>query len=237
MNEDMLAGMLTIRRGGERGRTLTDWLDSRHTFSFGEYRDPAHMGFRSLRVINEDRVGPGGGFPTHPHRDMEILTYVLAGAVAHRDSLGHYAVTRAGEIQRMTAGTGVSHSEYNHSDEAPLHFLQIWILPERKGIAPGYEQRALGRRKGLGLVVSRDGREGSLKIHQDAEVHAADLEPGEEAAFPLPPGRHAWVQVARGDVTVNGHALVAGDGLAASGEERVAVSARTPATLLLFDLA
>jgi quercetin 2,3-dioxygenase len=229
--------MLSIRRGEERGRTLLDWLDSRHTFSFGEYSDPAHMGFRSLRVINEDRVGPGGGFPTHPHRDMEILTYVLAGAVAHRDSLGHYVVTRAGEIQRMTAGTGVTHSEHNHSDEKPVHFLRIWIRPERKGIAPGYEQRALGRRKGFGLVVSRDGREGSLKIHQDAEVHVAELEPGEEAMFPLLPDRHAWVQVARGDVAVNGQALAAGDGLAASGEERIAAKARTPATLLLFDLA
>jgi hypothetical protein len=228
--------MLTIRRGEERGRTLLDWLDSRHTFSFGEYSDPAHMGFRTLRVINEDRVGPGGGFPTHPHRDMEIVTYVLAGAVAHRDSLGHHVVTRAGEIQRMTAGTGVTHSEYNHSDEKPLHFLQIWILPERKGIAPGYEQRALGRRKGFALAVSRDGREGSLKIHQDAELRVAELEPGEEAAYPLLPGRHAWVQVARGEASVNGMDLVAGDGLAASGEERIAAKARSAATLLLFDL-
>lgn len=229
--------MLTIRRGEERGRTLTDWLDSRHTFSFGEYSDPAHMGFRTLRVINEDRVGPGGGFAAHPHRDMEILTYVLAGAVAHRDSLGHHVVTRAGEIQRMTAGTGITHSEYNHSDEKPLHFLQIWIRPDRKGLAPGYEQRALGRRKGFALAVSRDGREGSLKIHQDAEVHVAELEPGEEAAFPLAPDRHAWVQVARGDVTVNGHPLVAGDGVAASGEDRIAAKAGSAATLLLFDLA
>jgi len=229
--------MQTIRRGEERGRTLLDWLDSRHTFSFGEYSDPVHMGFRSLRVINEDRVGPGGGFPTHPHRDMEILTYVLDGALAHRDSLGHFAVAHPGELQRMTAGTGVTHSEYNHSDEKPVHFLQIWIRPERHGLAPGYEQRALDRRKGFALAVSRDGREGSLTIHQDAEVHVAELAAGEETAFPLSPDRHAWVQVARGAAAVNGNPLTAGDGLAVSGEERIVVRATSPATLLLFDLA
>ncbi len=229
--------MLAIRRSDERGRTLLDWLDSRHTFSFGEYSDPAHMGFRSLRVINEDRVMPGGGFPTHPHRDMEILTYVLDGALAHRDSLGHFAVARAGELQRMTAGTGVTHSEYNHSDEKPVHFLQIWIRPEHHGLAPGYEQRALDRKNGFALAVSRDGREGSLKIHQDAEVHVAELAADEEALFALSPDRHAWVQVARGAAAVNGEALTAGDGLAASGEERIAIRATSPATLLLFDLA
>lgn len=229
--------MLTIRRSEERGRTLLDWLDSRHTFSFGDYVDPERMGFRSLRVINEDRVGPGGGFPTHPHRDMEILTFVLDGALAHRDSLGHYAVARAGELQRMTAGTGVAHSEHNHSDEHPVHFLQIWIRPERHGLAPGYEQRALGRRKGFALAVSRDGREGSIRIHQDAELHVAELSTDEEAAFALPPDRHAWVQIVRGDARVNGNALTAGDGLAASGEERIEVRAATGATVLLFDLA
>jgi len=229
--------MLKVRRGEDRGRTLNDWLDSRHTFSFGEYRDPEHMGFRSLRVINEDRVGAGGGFPTHPHHDMEILTYVLDGALAHRDSLGHYAVARAGELQRMTAGTGVTHSEHNQSDEKPVHFLQIWILPERKGLAPGYEQRALGRRRGFALAVSRDGREGTLKIHQDAEVYVAELSPEEEAVFAIRPERHVWVQVARGEATISGHALVAGDGLAASGEERIVARAGTPASLLLFDLA
>ncbi len=229
--------MLTIRRGEERGRTLLDWLDSRHTFSFGDYVDPEHMGFRALRVINEDRVGPGGGFPTHAHRDMEILTFVLEGALAHRDSLGHFAVARAGEIQRMTAGTGVTHSEHNHSDEHPVHFLQIWIRPGQHGLAPGYEQRALGRRKGFGLSVSRDGRDGSLRIHQDAELYVAELSTDEEAVFGLLPDRHAWVQVARGEASVNGNALVAGDGLAASGEERIAVKAAAQATLLLFDLA
>jgi redox-sensitive bicupin YhaK (pirin superfamily) len=229
--------MLTIRRGEERGRTILDWLDSRHTFSFGDYVDPERMGFRSLRVINEDRVGPGGGFGAHPHRDMEILTYVLEGALAHRDSLGHFAVARAGELQRMSAGTGVTHSEYNHSDENPVHFLQIWIRPERTGLAPGYEQRALGRRKGFALAVSRDGRDGSLKIHQDAEVYVAELSAGEEAAFAIGPDRHAWVQVARGEATVGGNALAAGDGLAASGEERITVRASGPATLLLLDLA
>ena len=229
--------MLTIRRADERGRTVLPWLDSRHTFSFGDYYDEGHMGFRTLRVINEDRVGPGGGFPTHPHRDMEILTFVLDGALAHRDSLGHYVVTRAGELQRMTAGTGVTHSEFNHSQESPVHFLQIWIQPERKGLAPGYEQRALGRRKGFGLAVSRDGREGSLQIHQDAEVYVAELSAGEEAAFGTSPDRHAWVQVARGDASANGNDMTAGDGLAASGEERIAVRAAKPATVLFFDLA
>jgi redox-sensitive bicupin YhaK (pirin superfamily) len=168
---------------------------------------------------------------------MEIVTFVLDGALAHRDSLGHYAVVRAGEIQRMTAGTGVTHSEHNHSDEKPVHFLQIWIKPDRHGLAPGHEQRALGRRKGFGLAVSRDGREGSLRIHQDAEIHVAELVPDEQAEFALAPDRHAWVQVARGEATVNGQSLLAGDGLAASGEDRVAVHATQPATLLLFDLA
>jgi redox-sensitive bicupin YhaK (pirin superfamily) len=229
--------MLTIRRGEMRGRTLLDWLDSRHTFSFGDYVDPERMGFRSLRVINEDRVGPGGGFPTHAHRDMEILTFVLDGALAHRDSLGHFAVARAGELQRMSAGTGVTHSEHNHSDTSPVHFLQIWIRPERHDLAPGYEQRALARRKGFALAVSRDGREGSLRIHQDAELYVAELSPDEEAEFALSPDRHAWLQVARGEIVANGNGLAAGDGLAASGEERIAVKAKETATLLLFDLA
>jgi len=229
--------MLTIRRGEERGRTLLDWLDSRHTFSFGDYYEEGHMGFRTLRVINEDRVGPGGGFPTHPHRDMEILTFVLDGALAHRDSLGHYVVTRAGELQRMTAGTGVTHSEFNHSQESPVHFLQIWIQPERKGLAPGYEQRALGRRKGFGLAVSRDGREGSLQLHQDAEVYVAELAADESATFGIRDKRHVWLQVARGEAEANGNRLTAGDGLSASGEERIVVRGLASATLLLFDLA
>ena len=229
--------MIHVRKADQRGHFDFGWLRTYHSFSFGEYLDPQFMGFRSLRVINEDRVGPGGGFGAHPHRDMEILTFVLEGALAHRDSLGHFAVARAGELQRMSAGTGVTHSEYNHSDENPVHFLQIWIRPGRTGLAPGYEQRPLGRRKGFALSVSRDGREGSLKIHQDAEVYVAELSADEEAAFAIGPDRHAWVQVARGDATVNGNALSAGDGLAASGEERITVRAARPSTLLLFDLA
>jgi redox-sensitive bicupin YhaK (pirin superfamily) len=229
--------MLVIRRADERGRTLLDWLDSRHTFSFGDYVDPDWMGFHALRVINEDRVGPGGGFPTHPHHDMEILTFVLDGALAHRDSLGHYAVTRAGELQRMTAGTGVTHSEFNHSEDRPVHFLQIWILPAEKGLAPSYEQRALGKRRGFAIAVSRDGREGTLKIHQDAELYVAELERDEEATFRIALNRSVWVHVARGEATVCDHELVAGDGLAATGEDRIVAKAGDRATLLLFDLA
>jgi len=229
--------MLTLRRAEDRGRTLLSWLDSRHTFSFGDYSDPAHAGYRALRVINDDRVAPASGFPTHAHRDMEILTYVLEGALAHRDNLGHFAVTHAGELQRMTAGTGISHSEFNHSDADAVHFLQIWILPEAKGLAPGYEHRPFKKRPGFALLASPTGREGSLRVRQDVEVRLAELAPGEEAAHELGPGRHAWIHVARGEAEVCGHALAEGDGAAASNGQRITAKATAPCTILLFDLA
>ncbi|MEE8202366.1 MAG: pirin family protein [Alphaproteobacteria bacterium] len=232
--------MITIRHGEDRGRVVLDWLDSRHSFSFGHYYDPKHMGFRALRVINDDRVSPGGGFATHPHRDMEIITYVLDGVLEHADSLGNGSVIRAGEVQRMTAGTGVTHSEFNHSQVAPVHLLQIWILPAEKGLAPSYEQRAFTpeeKRGGLTLVAARDGRDGALTVHQDAEIYAALLDAGKSVSHRLAAGRHAWLHLAHGAVVLNGHALTEGDGAAVSDEEVLAISAETDAELLLFDLA
>ncbi len=232
--------MITIRHGEDRGRVVLDWLDSRHSFSFGHYYDPKHMGFRALRVINDDRVSPGGGFATHPHRDMEIITYVLDGTLEHADSLGNGSVIRAGEVQRMTAGTGVTHSEFNHSRVAPVHLLQIWILPAEKGLAPSYEQRAFTpeeKRGGLTLVAARDGRDGALTVHQDAEIYAALLDAGKSVSHRLAAGRHAWLHLAHGAVVLNGHALTEGDGAAVSDEEVLAISAETDAELLLFDLA
>ena len=234
--------MITIRKAGERGHFDHGWLDTSHTFSFASYHDPAHMGFRSLRVINEDRVTPGEGFGTHGHRDMEIISYVLSGALAHKDSTGGGGVLRPGEVQRMSAGTGVTHSEFNGSREEPVHFLQIWILPDRAGHAPSYEQRAYPeaeRRGRLRLVASPDGADGSTTIHQDARVYATLLGAGEKVEHALAPGRYGWVQVARGEVEVNGKALSAGDGAALSGEERVALEARGSgvAEVLVFDLA
>ena len=232
--------MITIRHGEDRGRVVLDWLDSRHSFSFGHYYDPKHMGFRALRVINDDRVSPGGGFATHPHRDMEIITYVLDGTLEHADSLGNGSVIRAGEVQRMTAGTGVTHSEFNHSQVAPVHLLQIWILPAEKGLAPSYEQRAFTpeeKRGGLTLVAARDGRDGALTVHQDAEIYAALLDAGKSVSHRLAAGRHAWLHLAHGAVVLNGHALTEGDGAAVSDEEVLAISAETDAELLLFDLA
>src|SRR5262245_43227887 len=232
--------MIQVRRSEERGHFDHGWLDTRHTFSFAAYHDPEHMGFRSLRVINEDRVKPGEGFPEHFHRDMEILTWVLSGAVEHKDSLGTGSVIRPGEIQRMTAGTGVAHSEFNPSDQEALHFLQIWILPERRDLEPGYEQEAFPeeeRRGRLRLVASREGREGSVTVHQDAKVYAGLLEPRREVVQTMAADRHAWVQVARGALSVNGTALRAGDGASASGERTLALRAETPSEVLLFDLA
>jgi redox-sensitive bicupin YhaK (pirin superfamily) len=230
--------MINIRPAAERGRTSIDWLDSRHTFSFGEYFDPQHMGFRALRVINEDRVEPGAGFPTHGHRDMEIVTYVLDGAIAHKDSLGTGSVIKPGEVQRMTAGTGIRHSEYNNSRGLPLHFLQIWILPEKNGLPPGYEQKSFERAPGaLRLVASRDGRGGSVTVHQDVDIHAAVLRPGDTVAFSPAADRHVWVQVASGTVTLNGHKLQDGDGAAVSGETSLRIAAEEDAELVLFDLA
>lgn len=232
--------MLTPRPSAERGHADHGWLDTRHTFSFADYHDPAHMGFRSLRVINEDRIAPGAGFPRHPHRDMEIVTIVLAGALEHRDSTGGHGIIRPGDVQRMTAGTGVTHSEYNASAAEPVHLVQIWILPEKRGLAPGYEQKTFAESAKRGrfcVVASPDGREDSVTIRQDARLHLAALGSGETAAHPLAPGRHAWVQVLRGKVDVNGHALEAGDGAAVSDEKQVRISATADSEVLLFDLA
>ncbi len=232
--------MITIRRAGERGRTRFDWLDSRHTFSFGEYRDPRYMGFHALRVINDDRVEPGAGFATHSHRDMEIVTYVLDGAIAHKDSTGTSTVIRPGEAQRMTAGTGISHSEYNPSKSDPVRFLQIWILPETQGLKPEYEQRSFDLDKNRGrwlTIAAKEPRDGAVKIHQDLEVAAARLAPGQQATYRLKPGRHAWAQVAVGGATLNGAALAEGDGAAVSDEEIIEARATDEAELLLFDLA
>jgi redox-sensitive bicupin YhaK (pirin superfamily) len=231
--------MMTLRPSEARGHANHGWLDSHHTFSFGGYYDPENMGFRALRVINEDRVTPGEGFDTHPHRDMEIITYPLSGAIAHRDSTGGTGLLRAGEVQRMTAGTGVLHSEMNGSDQ-DLHFLQIWIIPEKKGLKPGYEQKAFTESERRGrwrVVVSRDAREGSLTVHQDMSLHGTLLAPGESAEYTLAPGRHAWVQLARGKATLNGVEVKAGDGVAVSDESRLVLTATEPVEALLFDLA
>lgn len=232
--------MISVRHSKDRGHFNFGWLDTRHTFSFGEYHDSEQMQFRSLRVINEDWVQPGQGFGTHPHRDMEILTWVLEGALEHKDSLGSGDVIRPGELQRMSAGTGILHSEFNASATEPVHLLQIWILPEAKGLAPRYGQTefpAEGRHNNSQLVASRSGREGSLDIHQDVELRVADLDPGTTLDYPLAAGRSAWIQVARGSLTVNGVALRAGDGAAIADETTLSISAAEPSQALLFDLA
>jgi hypothetical protein len=237
--------VIRVRRSGERGLARHGWLESRHTFSFAEYHDPRHMGFRALRVINEDRVQPGRGFGTHSHRDMEIVTWVLEGALEHADSLGTRSVIQPGEIQRMSAGTGVSHSEYNASSGALVHFLQIWILPQQDGLAPGYEQRAFARGERVGrlqLVASSDGREGSVTLHQDASLYLGELAAGARLLHPLANGRHAWLQVTRGSVELDGERLEAGDGAAVSGAAQLELtgarsSGAQPGELLLFDLA
>jgi hypothetical protein len=231
--------MISVRRSEERGHFDHGWLDTRHTFSFGDYHDPAFMGFRQLRVLNEDRVRPGYGFPTHGHRDMEIISYVLSGALEHKDSLGTGSVIRPGELQRMSAGTGVRHSEFNPSESEPLHFLQIWLLPEQPGLPPSYEQKNFSEEERRGrarLIASPDGREGSVTLHQDAEVYASLLGAKDRLTHPLRAGRHAWVQVARGNVDLNGQTLEAGDGAAISGEKSLDLAGREPAEVLLFDL-
>ena len=231
--------MITVRPGSKRGSSKFDWLDSRHTFSFGDYYDPQQMGFSDLRVINEDRVAPGAGFPTHSHRDMEIITYVLEGALAHKDSTGASSVIRVGDVQRMSAGTGISHSEYNASQTEPVHFLQIWIIPNETGLKPGYEQRSFDLEKKSGswvLVAASDARDGALKIHQDAELSLAILPKGENLKFSLSAGREAWVQVGRGKVTLNGSSLDAGDGAAISSEQVVDLRANVQSEILMFDL-
>ena len=232
--------MIAIRQGVERGHFDHGWLDTYHSFSFSDYYDPEQMGFRSLRVINEDRVAPGHGFGMHPHRDMEIVTYVLSGALKHSDSLGTGSVLRAGELQRMTAGTGIRHSEANDSATEPVHLYQIWLLPERRGLEPGYEQRGFDveeRRGRFRVIVSPDGRDGSLTIRQDASLYLAALGVGNEAAYTLEPGRHAWLQVLRGRVILNGRPLAAGDGAALSAEPGLTVRAEDDSEVLLFDLA
>ena len=231
--------MIAIRPASERGHFDHGWLDTHHTFSFADYWDPDQMGFSVLRVINEDRVAPGAGFPAHPHRDMEILTYVLEGALEHRDSMGNGSVIRPGDVQRMSAGTGVIHSEYNASKNDPVHFLQIWILPDRRGIEPGYEQKSLppaDPHTGLQLVASADGRHDSVKIQQDASVYVAQLAPGASVSYDLATVRRAWVQVARGEIELNGHALNAGDGARFEGESSIQLRTGSGAEVLLFDL-
>ena len=232
--------MLNLRKSEERGHADHGWLKSRHTFSFGDYHDLGQMGFRTLRVINEDRVRPGAGFPTHGHRDMEIVTYILEGALEHKDSLGTGSIIRPGEAQRMSAGKGITHSEFNHSKTEPVHFLQIWITPSTPGIAPGYEQKTIDDAKahgGFAPVGSPDGGGQSVKIHQDAALSVAKLERGQTVAKDLEKGRHGWVQVARGAVTLNGTALAEGDGAAISDEEKLTIVANAPAEVLFFDLA
>jgi quercetin 2,3-dioxygenase len=232
--------VIIVRRAAERGRTDWGWLDSRHTFSFGEYHDPRHMGFRALRVINDDRVEPGAGFGTHGHRDMEILSYVLEGGLAHKDSMGTGSVIRPGALQMMRAGTGVTHSEYNASKTEPVHFLQIWLVPDTRGLAPAYGEKTVDReaaRRGFELLASKDGRDGSVQIQQDVDVWLALLEPGERRELPLRAGRHAWVHVARGAVDVNGTPLGEGDGAAVSAAESLTLASRAPAEVLVFDLA
>ncbi len=231
--------MSEIRRSAERGLADHGWLRSFHSFSFADYHDPRHMGFGPLRVINEDRVQPGRGFGAHAHRDMEILSYVLEGALAHRDSMGNGSVLRRGDVQRMRAGTGVTHSEYNGSDHEPVHFLQIWIEPDARGLAPGYEEKRFedaDKRGQLRLIASRDGRDGSVTIHQDAAVYAALLDGDERLEFAQKPGRRTYVHVIRGSARIDGELLETGDALKIQGEARVRLDGARDAELLLFDL-
>jgi redox-sensitive bicupin YhaK (pirin superfamily) len=231
--------MITLRRAEDRGKSNLGWLDSRHTFSFADYYDPGQLGFSALRVINDDRVAPGRGFGTHPHRDMEIISYVLEGAIEHKDSLGTGSTIVPGDVQRMTAGTGVLHSEFNPSKSEPVHFLQIWILPEKTGLAPGYEQRTFAPEETSGklrLVASREGRDGSITVHQDMQLFAGKLGKGERAHLELSPGRKAWVQVASGAVSVNGSQLAEGDGAAVERENKLEIIASGPSEVLVFDL-
>lgn len=233
--------MITVRPAEERGHADLGWLKTRYSFSFSDYHDPAHMGFRTLRVINDDRIAGGGGFGAHPHRDMEIITYVLEGALEHRDSMGNGAVLRRGDIQHMTAGTGVVHSEFNNSPTDPAHLLQIWIFPEKRGLPPGYEDKHFGddeKLNRLRLLASPDGADDSLILFQEASVYASILEKGKEVRHTLPAGRHAWIQVAKGDIVVNGKPLKEGDGGSISDESELAiVGASERAEFLLFELA
>lgn len=232
--------MITLRKSDERGQTRLGWLDSRHSFSFGRYRDPRHTGFHSLLVINEDRVAAGGGFGRHPHEDMEILSYVLEGEMVHRDSMGNGSIIRPGELQRMTAGTGITHSEFNASSSNPLHFYQIWLEPERRGLDPGYEQvapTALVPGNGFQYVAGPEPAPGAVTIHQDARLYLARLDAGETVRRALDPARHAWVQLIQGSIELNGLPLAEGDGAALEDESFVGITARVPSAVLLFDLA
>ena len=231
--------MFALRRADERGHANRGWLNSYHTFSFGDYYNPEYMGFSNLRVINDDTVVPRGGFGTHGHRDMEIISYVLAGALKHEDSMGNGSVIRPGEVQRMSAGTGVTHSEFNASDSEPVHFLQIWVLPEEQGLKPSYEQKAFAdeeKRGRLRLVGSRDGREGSVTIHQDVDLYATLLGDGDSVSHALAKGRKGWVQVAQGSALLNGEPLRAGDGVAIEGPETVTLTGSSDGEVLLFDM-
>jgi redox-sensitive bicupin YhaK (pirin superfamily) len=231
--------MMYVRKANERGHFDHGWLDTYHTFSFDQYYDPRHMGFRALRVMNEDRVEEGQGFGMHGHRDMEIVTYVLEGELEHKDSMGNGSILKAGELQRMTAGTGVRHSEFNPSEKQPVHLYQIWLLPDRKGLTPGYEERRFEpseTHNRLRLVASREGRDDSLKIHQDADVYLSSLDAGRQVKHPLRPGRHGWLQVLRGQVDVNGVSLNEGDGAAISEEANLDIASQDKSEILLFDL-
>ena len=232
--------MITIRHSAERGSVNMGWLDSKHTFSFGGYRDPDHMGFGNLRVINEDRVEPGQGFATHPHKDMEIISYIITGALEHKDSMGNGSVMASGDVQRMTAGTGVTHSEFNHSKDEQVYFLQIWIEPKQTGLEPGYEQKtftAEDKSDRLRLVASIDGRDGSLTIHQDVDLYTAVLSPGSTLSHTFAATRNGWLQVIRGSVALNDELLQAGDGAAIEDIPEVRLKADEESEFLLFDLA
>lgn len=232
--------MITVRKAEDRGHFDFGWLNTYHTFSFSEYYDPKHMHFRSLRVINEDTVHPGGGFPTHPHRDMEIITYVLEGELAHKDSMGNGSVIRPGEVQRMSAGTGILHSEFNHSKDKSVHLLQIWILPNKRGVTPTYEQKffeAKEKQGRLRLVASPDGSEASVTIHQDAKLFATLLESGQNVEYKLEPDRHIWIHVARGTIEINGQKLGQSDSAGISEEQLITITGTEKAEVLLFDLA
>ncbi|HAT34829.1 MAG TPA: quercetin 2,3-dioxygenase [Rhodospirillaceae bacterium] len=232
--------MLKVRRNEQRGRGGADWLESRHSFSFADYYDPAQMGFGPLRVINEDWIAPDSGFGLHGHKDMEIVTYMIDGALRHEDSLGHGGVIESGDVQRMTAGTGIRHSEINPSADTPAHLLQIWLNPEEAGLAPSYDQLNFSpsvKQGRLQLIVSGDGREGSLKIHRDADIHASLLEPGDTVRHPIGPDRKAWLQMVAGTVSVNGENLAAGDAVAIENESEITISADAESEFLLFDMA
>jgi hypothetical protein len=232
--------MMKIRRAHERGHANHGWLDTHHTFSFAHYHDPAFMGFRCLRVINDDTVAPGQGFGTHGHRDMEIVSYVLEGGLEHKDSMGTGSVLHPGHVQRMSAGTGVTHSEFNHSHDEPVHFLQIWILPERSGLTPEYEEKvftAEDKQGRLRLIVSPEGHDGSLRIHQDASIFASVLGEGDTVHHDLAANRHAWLQIAHGELRVNGETLSTGDGVAVTDETRITIEGLREAEVLMFDVA